>query len=264
MAPPPLESPTAPASQASPPSSANRRTKEPRGSTQQPSRSSAQQGLHACTPSLRSRCCAWRSCVRGGQGDVSPQDDEDEQPQVLDSGRRFTEGGVEAMLRVRVGAEVPRRTADRGRPSSEPSVWIGRAAPTPHAGEQVEVERPLQPLCPIHSRRPLLHPLLPGRCLSPRSRLLCLGEHERAQEGSITGDAERARGSRGCICSGGHGCSREGERQVHLTRQQGCRHVALLQPWLPRLGGERCAAMALITRARRWAPRSRPLSRRGR
>ena len=38
-------------------------------------------------------------------------------------------GGTEAMLGVRVGAQVPRRTADRGRPSSEPSVWTGRAAP---------------------------------------------------------------------------------------------------------------------------------------
>ena len=127
MAPPPLESPTAPASKASPPSSANRRTKEPRGATQQHSNSSEQQELHPCTPSLRSRCCAWRSCVCEGQGDVLPQDDKDEQPQVLDSGRRFTEGGIEAMLRERVGAEVPRRTADRGRPSSETSVWTGRA-----------------------------------------------------------------------------------------------------------------------------------------
>ncbi len=50
-----------------------------------------------------------------------------------------------------------------------------KPAPTPHAGEHVEVERPLQQLCPIHSRPPLLHPLLPGRCLTPRSRLLCLG-----------------------------------------------------------------------------------------
>jgi hypothetical protein len=38
-------------------------------------------------------------------------------------------GVIEGMLRVRVGAEVPRRTADRGRPSSEPSGWTGRAAP---------------------------------------------------------------------------------------------------------------------------------------
>ena len=52
-------------------------------------------------------------------------------------------------------------------------------ADSSHAGEHVEVERPLQQLCPIHSRRPLLHPLLPGRCLTPRARLLCLGERER-------------------------------------------------------------------------------------
>ncbi len=32
------------------------------------------------------------------------------------------------MLRVRVGAEVPRRSADRGRPSSEASGWRSRAA----------------------------------------------------------------------------------------------------------------------------------------
>ncbi len=33
------------------------------------------------------------------------------------------------MLRVRVGAEVPRRSAERGGPSSEPSGWRSRAAP---------------------------------------------------------------------------------------------------------------------------------------
>ena len=33
------------------------------------------------------------------------------------------------MLRVRAGAEVPRRSADRRRPSSAPSGWTGRAAP---------------------------------------------------------------------------------------------------------------------------------------
>ncbi len=37
-------------------------------------------------------------------------------------------GGIEAMLRVRAGAQVPRRTADRGRPSSEPSGWTGPGA----------------------------------------------------------------------------------------------------------------------------------------
>jgi len=36
--------------------------------------------------------------------------------------------GIEAMLRERVGAEVPRRTADRGRPSSEPSGWRSRSS----------------------------------------------------------------------------------------------------------------------------------------
>nr|WP_199243320.1 hypothetical protein [Vitiosangium sp. GDMCC 1.1324] len=50
-------------------------------------------------------------------------------------------------------------------------------ASTPHAGEHVDVERPLQQLCPIHSRRPLL----PGRCLKPRAHLLrtCLRERRR-------------------------------------------------------------------------------------
>jgi len=49
---------------------------------------------------------------------------------------------------------------------------------TPQTGEHVKVERPPQQLCPVHWRRPLLHPLLPGRCLYPRACLLriCLGE----------------------------------------------------------------------------------------
>jgi len=53
-----------------------------------------------------------------------------------------------------------------------------KPASTLHAGEHVEVERPPQQLCPVHSRRPLLHPLLPRRCLNPRARFLrtCLGE----------------------------------------------------------------------------------------
>jgi hypothetical protein len=38
-------------------------------------------------------------------------------------------GGIEAMLRVSAGAEVPRRAADGGRASSEPSGWRSRAAP---------------------------------------------------------------------------------------------------------------------------------------
>jgi hypothetical protein len=38
-------------------------------------------------------------------------------------------GGIEAVLRVRAGAEVARRSADRGRPGSEPGRWTGRAAP---------------------------------------------------------------------------------------------------------------------------------------
>ena len=42
-------------------------------------------------------------------------------------------------------------------------------ASTPRSGEHVEVEPPLQLPCPILSRRPLLHPLLPGRCLTPLS-----------------------------------------------------------------------------------------------
>src|SRR5690606_17710326 len=50
-------------------------------------------------------------------------------------------------------------------------------ASTPYAGEHVEVQRPPQQLCPVHWRRPLLHPLRPGRCLNPRTCLLrtCLG-----------------------------------------------------------------------------------------
>jgi hypothetical protein len=54
-------------------------------------------------------------------------------PQVLSVVRkkviRAGVPGIEAMLRVRAGAQVPRRSADRGRPSSEPSGWTGRAAP---------------------------------------------------------------------------------------------------------------------------------------
>ena len=46
-------------------------------------------------------------------------------------------------------------------------------ASTPHSGQHVEVERPLQQLCPIHSRPPLLHPLLADRCLGRLARLLC-------------------------------------------------------------------------------------------
>ena len=38
-------------------------------------------------------------------------------------------GGIEAMWRMRAGAEVPRRAADRSRPSNEPGRWTGRAAP---------------------------------------------------------------------------------------------------------------------------------------
>jgi hypothetical protein len=73
MAPPPFESPKAPAA---PPATYEREQKD-----KETSRSSQQLGqldavevagatpLH---PSLRGRCCARRSCVRGGQGDVLP------------------------------------------------------------------------------------------------------------------------------------------------------------------------------------------------
>ena len=37
--------------------------------------------------------------------------------------------GLEAMWRVRAGAEMPRRAADGGRPSREPSGWRSRAVP---------------------------------------------------------------------------------------------------------------------------------------
>jgi hypothetical protein len=62
-----------------------------------------------------------------------------------------------------------------------PSLHVRQHPPpasTPHADEHVEVQRPPEQLCPVHSRRPLLHPLLPGRYLKPRARLLrtCLRE----------------------------------------------------------------------------------------
>jgi hypothetical protein len=43
---------------------------------------------------------------------------------------------------------------------------------TPHAGEHVEVERPLQQLGPVSSRRFLLQRLLAGRCLGRHARFL--------------------------------------------------------------------------------------------
>ena len=52
------------------------------------------------------------------------------------------------------------------------------SASIPHAGEYVEVERPPEHLRLVHSRRPLLHRLLAGRCFKRHARLLrtCLGE----------------------------------------------------------------------------------------
>ena len=47
---------------------------------------------------------------------------------------------------------------------------------TPHAGEHVKVERSLQQLCLVHSRRPLRHQLLRGRCRNRHARLrTCFG-----------------------------------------------------------------------------------------
>src|SRR4051794_2477703 len=50
-------------------------------------------------------------------------------------------------------------------------------------GELVEVERPPQQLCPVHSRRPLRHQLLPGRCLKRHAPLLrtCWVEREQVE-----------------------------------------------------------------------------------
>jgi len=82
------------------------------------------------------------------------------------------------MWRVRAGAEVSGRAADWGRPSGEPSGWTGRAAPW-------NTRRPWPPSHEVRGRGllavlslnttwpgvvlvyPLLHPLLPGRCLIP-------------------------------------------------------------------------------------------------
>jgi hypothetical protein len=96
-----------------------------------------------------------------------------------------------------------------------------KPASTPHAGEHVEVERPLQQLCPIHSRRPLLHPLLAGRCLTPRSRLLRLGELGAEPEHRLRVFVEtifRKHFDRGCAILGAQG--RSGERG---SDQQRCR-----------------------------------------
>lgn len=52
-------------------------------------------------------------------------------------------------------------------------------ASTSHVGEHVEVERLPQQFRPVHSRRPLLLRLLPGRCLKRHARFprsCCLGE----------------------------------------------------------------------------------------
>ncbi len=72
---------------------------------------SKSQGLHPCTLWLRGRCCAKRSCVRGAQGNVLPQDDEDELTQVLDPGRRFTEedGNCGATGGERLGGDETER-----------------------------------------------------------------------------------------------------------------------------------------------------------
>jgi hypothetical protein len=53
---------------------------------------SKSQGLHPCTPWLRGRCCAKRSCVRRAQGDVLPQDKWDEQTQCLTRGAASQKG----------------------------------------------------------------------------------------------------------------------------------------------------------------------------
>src|SRR5690242_12744536 len=45
-------------------------------------------------------------------------------------------------------------------------------ASTPHAGEHVEVEHPPQRFRPVHSRPPLLHRLLRGRCFKRHARFL--------------------------------------------------------------------------------------------
>jgi hypothetical protein len=60
-------------------------------------------------------------------------------------------GGLEAMWRVRAGAEVPRRAADGACPSREPSGCRSRAAPWGHAGPGRPPGRWLLPL-PHHAR----------------------------------------------------------------------------------------------------------------
>jgi hypothetical protein len=68
-----------------------------------------------------------------------------------------------------------------------------KPASTPRAGQHLEVQRPLQQPCPIHSRPPLLHPLLPRRCLTPPSPLLCLEDQKWPQFGAWSKDAVEPR-----------------------------------------------------------------------
>ncbi len=99
-------------------------------------------------------------------------------------------------------------------------------AATPHADEHVEVERPLEPLCRVHSRRLLLHRLLAGRCLKPRACLLrtCLRDPKWPQFGAWSEDAVEPREV--CPRRRHQGCQATQQRKPGEEQVRGARPAA--------------------------------------